>query len=1502
MSFLKTIIKNFGRKILQNIKKTFFLIIIIFILNLIFVTVLKKNLLSDNVRNIISQIVLSPSNLFHTSIIWTLFSIIGLSLFENTKIFGIFKLLSAFLKSFLSVFNIFRNIKNILYLSAFFIALLISMYFNNIYITSSLTAITVLAMAFPTGSGLAFTTASLINIKSKNMEKASQQTMYLLNGLTAGVLLFSVVFPTKYSNQIIYFTLGFLFVILTILIRKKIKISKKAVIGVILFCALLTVYSSQPVPYYRYNNLSRQQLDERVNDYINRFEKTVEDIEKNDIPRVKELVKKRIEKIDNDLKQAQSKLAELQKSSNKNQYDIDITKLFIDVHSFNLRILRQYESKGITTLDSELAAITEEYNKLVDNQTASTFSVRRGYSYWHDWDGDFIHVRAELAGVYFYKWSEKKAKELLSLAKSRRNKGISEAEYEKFVKDFNERDSHKDGLGPSPYNRYKLTVSNEKELYDYLRALRFSTGYVSKTITQTDWDNISYTDYVKNTALPLAGIFAALLLATGIAGAGSSINMNQSEKTDDSDDYAEEVIENEEILEESDEEMEKPRIFIQQEDNTFTVGDRKKECFFWLSVEGGKDQNVNNKILKSVKILKPSGLVADFIHVEETDNYGNAGYRRFKVCFTYKIHRPGSEEGDTGLTFPLTFELTASSSREADSAKAVYKVEKSENKVTVSEKSIVIGENSKKHIELRAKVFSIEPVDWEFDVEIPSENKLNAVDDYKVTKISGGEARLQFKGAVIPEGFGNYVNSEVIIKAKNNVTGSVAETELKITCAKDGLIPVTENPVKITADGMTETELKITALKTDNDRLETDFNLLYNVVFDNNIETTDEVSKNAFEAAKIIINPVNSSQITSSNWEDIKNFGENKITAFKYRIKTKHELPGWGESYSGVLYVKDTENKYKVSIPLKLEVEMPDRESEVWQKEYSNCLKIIEFVPEQFRQKLRDMVEKRKQFLGAKGLYDLRHQIWSFGRAMWQAEGYSAYNDVEKWAARIENMLNVANWAGNIATTVVTMKYQMSVYGLMATGELYNILSSLIKALMEGKSFDDWVDECLWEHIKEICQIGLGSVFDPDKIAELMSKNPRAKALAWTAYFCYHTYTNVIIHKMDFHSAVIKAGKSTVQTAAMKYTMKKIQSKLQKKSDISKNDKELSAESKKTGGIDTKKEIDIETKVKIEAKNKISEFEKAVEKGDRKEIKKLMLEIQNKNKLALNELNISGSEQAKMIYKTEINKLHSAADQRVKKKIIQQYKEKGIEIKSKDIKITNESNVVKGGKVKVSSDRDIAGEIVVNGKKVELSKKELDNLYGEAYGREMKLSKRYTPEEVMKDYDFYGIDSKDHEAIGNRVAKFTRDNDGNLIKTFKNEDLGKALGKEKFFVKYENAQQVGDAQAYKAYHWYEKTAKTDSEKIGNIIEGHRQHVKFIKGGYTNLKDTLIMQGEKFKEPPAIKEISKAIEKATKNEISTEAVDSLVKKHGFKSTKDYVQYVGNFFAEMNKAVK
>ena len=202
-----------------------------------------------------------------------------------------------------------------------------------------------------------------------------------------------------------------------------------------------------------------------------------------------------------------------------------------------------------------------------------------------------------------------------------------------------------------------------------------------------------------------------------------------------------------------------------------------------------------------------------------------------------------------------------------------------------------------------------------------------------------------------------------------------------------------------------------------------------------------------------------------------------------YNFWAEKELPG--EDRLLVRYEVSVEGqdpeKFSKRIPVTLEVMTEDEESAAKDVEIARCREVIrKYIPTDKQDKFYELVARRQDTLGPKGLATLRKKIWGIAVQLILAEGAEGYKLEAEWANRIVVVFEWAEWAGDIAFNAAAGAL-CGPYGAAAAGLIKGFMISAIRCYESGQSIEDWANENIWSVIGMV----EGQVMDVDLLEKL---------------------------------------------------------------------------------------------------------------------------------------------------------------------------------------------------------------------------------------------------------------------------------------------------------------------------------------------------------------------------------------------------------------------------------
>ncbi len=271
-----------------------------------------------------------------------------------------------------------------------------------------------------------------------------------------------------------------------------------------------------------------------------------------------------------------------------------------------------------------------------------------------------------------------------------------------------------------------------------------------------------------------------------------------------------------------------------------------------------------------------------------------------------------------------------------------------------------------------------------------------------------------------------------------------------------------------------------------------------------------------------------------------------------FSFQVKHEIPGDEKVLPYILRVKThsdiADKDYEIDIPAGIFAAGIGPNSADWLKEYNFCKTYIKkHVPDKYKADMLKMVEDRKMELGHEGLYYLRHKIHGITVHLILAEGADGYREADKWYTDVIEMLEWAEWAGNLAFNAVAS----SVFGPYAPAvtisKSYGIQA--LQYVLEGKTLEQWAYDSFTLHT--LFKAGEGRLIDVDKLHDYFKGDGGVKAYAkaWAIFIAYHFAYNVFWEKRSVVESLKQVAREMRDEAIIMFFQKKLQAEGEKGKD-----------------------------------------------------------------------------------------------------------------------------------------------------------------------------------------------------------------------------------------------------------------------------------------------------------------------------------------------------------------
>ncbi|MBI3926860.1 MAG: hypothetical protein HY319_15090 [Armatimonadetes bacterium] len=251
-----------------------------------------------------------------------------------------------------------------------------------------------------------------------------------------------------------------------------------------------------------------------------------------------------------------------------------------------------------------------------------------------------------------------------------------------------------------------------------------------------------------------------------------------------------------------------------------------------------------------------------------------------------------------------------------------------------------------------------------------------------------------------------------------------------------------------------------------------------------------------------------------------------------WTVRSQQYVPGeTGEVYRIPMIVrvigKEERPEFSADFCLGLKVVEPDIGSDDWRRERDGCRRAIRLVPEPFRAKLAEAIDRWAQTLGHEGLKAFRKKIWRIAQDLILADGAEGYRDQARWEDRCLFLAENVKWGSDLVFTAGTNVAFPGAVGMIGVPVLKSLIERILVVASE-RYFDDSergvadVDDWFWECVTELEQtldwatvmqqgalvVG-GLVTDPAVLEKVLGDSPRQKAAAWGIYVGYQFASNM---------------------------------------------------------------------------------------------------------------------------------------------------------------------------------------------------------------------------------------------------------------------------------------------------------------------------------------------------------------------------------------------------------
>ncbi len=249
------------------------------------------------------------------------------------------------------------------------------------------------------------------------------------------------------------------------------------------------------------------------------------------------------------------------------------------------------------------------------------------------------------------------------------------------------------------------------------------------------------------------------------------------------------------------------------------------------------------------------------------------------------------------------------------------------------------------------------------------------------------------------------------------------------------------------------------------------------------------------------------------------------VPTASYEFWTEKALPG--EDRVWVRYKVAApgydDDKFKLDVTFTVEVMTCEEESAAIEVELERIRQTIDkHCPDSHKQALRDLVDRKKDKLGPRGLAWLRRKIFGIIQNLILAEGAEGERVVADMADKIVTVLEWTQTAGDMAFSVAATAL-LGPYGGMGADFVKPWVITGIQAYEEGKDFDTY----LYENIKQVFWFTEGAVMDINRIQGVTGTS---RAKAWCLFVGYTIIKNCLICK-TYMEAFEETGKQLTMMA-----------------------------------------------------------------------------------------------------------------------------------------------------------------------------------------------------------------------------------------------------------------------------------------------------------------------------------------------------------------------------------
>lgn len=407
-----------------------------------------------------------------------------------------------------------------------------------------------------------------------------------------------------------------------------------------------------------------------------------------------------------------------------------------------------------------------------------------------------------------------------------------------------------------------------------------------------------------------------------------------------------------------------------------------------------------------------------------------------------------------------------------------------------------------------------------------------ALSSIQLKQISPNRAEIQIIGPEQSPAKGKKtISSTLIIYAQQSDQEEALERHVQIRVQAEGLYLESpdQNPISLSADGQLEQllEFGLYVWNEQEEEMQVPKEALRQLQFQLNSQKSEAI--NIYE----VLDPVISFQELVHN-----------IPYGRYKLTAEQEIPGEGQAVKTPLLVSISHKgkNFNCQLPLAIKTYGIGADFPEWQQAYENCVAIVQHHAPyggNVRAELRRLLEKHKMTLGVEGLNVYRKKLWKIISNLILAKGEAAYRSVDAWASAITEVLEWAEWMGNIAFNVLAA-YYLKGYAPVASITKAVIVDAII-AYREKEDKDDFFWAQLEKQVFGLFKATEGRVIDVDRLEKFLGVN---KAYAWLIFVSYHFLVNLYRSKSVVF-AIKQAAREARDEIIVRWLLQKVHNEAQ---------------------------------------------------------------------------------------------------------------------------------------------------------------------------------------------------------------------------------------------------------------------------------------------------------------------------------------------------------------------